>query len=69
MTLTEPVVINNLTDGWNVEQFDEGGGCLVTNFTGPNAEKRAREYAAWLVSESWRPADTADLNGVPRAEE
>lgn len=45
--MTKPEVCKNPTDGWNVEQVDDDGGCLVTIFTGPEAEKRARDYAAW----------------------
>ena len=29
---------------WRVEYFDEDGGCYVTIFAGPGAEKRARDY-------------------------
>ena len=29
---------------WRVEYFDEDGGCYVTLFAGPKAEKRARDY-------------------------
>jgi hypothetical protein len=35
-------------DEWRVEYFDDDGGCYVTIFTGPEAEKRARDYAAAL---------------------
>jgi hypothetical protein len=30
---------------WRVEYFDEDGGCYVTIFAGPAAERRARDYA------------------------
>lgn len=43
-TLSKPEVCLNPIEGWNVEQFDGDGGCLVTIFTGPDAEKRARSY-------------------------
>src|SRR4051812_7320619 len=46
VTLTKPALIQNPHGGWNVEQFDDDGGCYVTNFTGPDAEARARAYAA-----------------------
>jgi hypothetical protein len=29
---------------WRVEYFDSDGGCYVTIFSGPEAEKRARDY-------------------------
>jgi hypothetical protein len=29
---------------WRVEYFDEDGGCYVTVFAGPAAERRARDY-------------------------
>jgi hypothetical protein len=29
---------------WRVEYIDEDGGCYVTIFAGPAAEKRARDY-------------------------
>jgi hypothetical protein len=30
--------------GWRVEWQDDDGGCYVTIFSGPAAERRAREY-------------------------
>jgi hypothetical protein len=51
-TLTKPEVCKNPVEGWNVEQIDDDGGCLVTIFTGPDAERRAREYADWQSSRS-----------------
>ena len=37
-------------DLWRVEDTDynDDGGCNVTVFEGPDAEKRAREYAEWI---------------------
>jgi hypothetical protein len=32
------------TGEWRVEYFDAEGGCYVTVFAGPKAEKRARDY-------------------------
>ena len=29
---------------WRVEYFDRDGGCYVTIFAGPRAERRARQY-------------------------
>jgi hypothetical protein len=49
--LTEPEVAPNAINGWNVEQFDEDGACLMVIFTGPKAEARAREYAEILRNE------------------
>lgn len=39
---------------WRVEAIDFGseGECYVAIFSGPDAEDRAREYAAWKNSES-----------------
>jgi hypothetical protein len=33
---------------WRVEYFDSDGGCYVTIFSGPEAEARARDYAAGI---------------------
>jgi hypothetical protein len=33
---------------WRVEYFDDDGGCYVTIFAGPEAERRARDYAVAL---------------------
>jgi hypothetical protein len=30
---------------WRVEYCDDDGGCYVTVFAGPEAERRARDYA------------------------
>lgn len=35
---------------WRVEYFDDDGGCYVTIFSGPFAEKRARDYADALAA-------------------
>ena len=32
------------TGEWRVEYFDADGGCYVTVFAGPKAERRARDY-------------------------
>jgi hypothetical protein len=32
------------TGEWQVEYFDDDGGCYVTVFAGPKAERRARNY-------------------------
>jgi hypothetical protein len=36
------------TGEWYVEYFDDDGGCYVTVFGGPEAERRACEYFAAL---------------------
>jgi hypothetical protein len=44
---------------WRVEAFDEEGRCHMATFSGPLAEVRAREYAAWKNDEVFvvmRPA-------------
>jgi hypothetical protein len=33
-------------NAWRVEAFDDDGACFVTVFYGPDAERRARTYAA-----------------------
>ena len=35
---------------WRVEYFDDDGGCYVTIFAGPAAERRARDYFNSLKS-------------------
>jgi hypothetical protein len=35
---------------WRVEYQDDDGGCYVTVFAGPEAERRAREYFEALRS-------------------
>jgi hypothetical protein len=35
---------------WRVEYFDEDGGCYVAIFGGPEAERRARDYANALTA-------------------
>src|SRR3954466_15181339 len=32
------------TGEWRVEYFDDDGGCYITIFAGPAAERRARDY-------------------------
>jgi hypothetical protein len=34
-------------EDWRVETTDEDGGCYVNIFSGPEARRRAEEYAAW----------------------
>ena len=40
---------------WRAEYFDDDGGCYVTIFAGPFAEKRAREYAEALKARKLAP--------------
>jgi len=47
--MTKPEICKNPIEGWNVEQFDDDGGCLVTVFTGPKSKERAEEYAGFLT--------------------
>jgi hypothetical protein len=35
---------------WFIEWFDGDGGCYVTTFNGPLAERRARDYFGALKS-------------------
>jgi hypothetical protein len=35
---------------WRVEYFDDDGGCYITIFAGPAAERRARDYFISLKS-------------------
>ena len=43
--MTRAEVAPNAVEGWNVEQFNDDGACLLAIFSGPNAEERARHYA------------------------
>ena len=38
------------TGEWRVEYFDDDGGCYITIFAGPAAERRARDYFISLKS-------------------
>ncbi|MDN7356350.1 hypothetical protein [Acetobacter senegalensis] len=38
-------------DFWHVEKLVEDGGIERADFAGPDAEKRAREYALWKYGE------------------
>ena len=38
------------TGEWRVEYFDDDGGCYITIFAGPAAERRARDYFTSLQS-------------------
>jgi hypothetical protein len=40
---------------WRVEYFDDDGGCCVTVFAGPGAERRAQDYADALKAGVLRP--------------
>lgn len=40
---------------WRVQYVDNDGGCYVTIFAGPFAEKRAREYAVALSGRKLAP--------------
>src|SRR3954451_7000970 len=37
------------TGEWRVEYFDDDGGCYITIFAGPAAERRARDYLTPLT--------------------
>jgi hypothetical protein len=43
------------SDEWNVEQFDTDGTCYMAIFIGPNAKRRAEEYAGWRNRPKPRP--------------
>ena len=40
---------------WRVEYFDDDGCCFVIIFGGPDAERRARDYAGALKAGTLRP--------------
>jgi hypothetical protein len=44
----EVVMCSEHADEWRAEAFDDEGQCYVVIFTGPEAEARARAYAAWV---------------------
>jgi hypothetical protein len=52
-------------EDWRVEHTDynDDGGCTVTVFAAPDAEKRAREYAEWLESKPPRPSAVQAMPG------
>lgn len=56
MSLTKPAIVPNRIEGINVEQFDEDGACYMAIFVGPDAEKRARDYAEWLSADGAKSA-------------
>jgi hypothetical protein len=37
-------------DEWRIEYMDSDGGCYVTTFAGPEAERRARDYFGAIKS-------------------
>ena len=37
----------NEGEGWTIEAIDSDGSIYKTDFTGPDAEKRAEEYMLW----------------------
>lgn len=54
----EAVKSRNAVDEWRVEAVDDDGegDCCVTLFSGPSAERRAEEYAAWKNRTAPSPA-------------
>jgi hypothetical protein len=52
------------TGEWRVEYFDDDGGCYVTIFAGPAAERRARDLRGGLAYEH-----VVDLSEIGRAED
>jgi hypothetical protein len=51
---------------WRVEYFDDDGGCYVTVFAGPEAERRAREYADALKAGVLKPITVGSAARVDR---
>ena len=55
-------------DTWRVEYFDFKGDCYLTRFSGPAAERRARDYVLGAprphhpAAVSWSHEHTDDLN-------
>lgn len=49
MMIFEVIQDRRHSSDWRVEAIrdDSEGECYVAIFTGPDAERRAREYAAW----------------------
>ena len=45
----EVVRSRSAQDEWAAEAIDDDGACYVTLFSGPNAQQRAEEYAAWKM--------------------
>ena len=52
---------------WRVETVrdDSEGECYVAIFTGPDAERRAREYAAWKNQGAAYPRDVKPSGSLP----
>jgi hypothetical protein len=48
---------------WRVEYFDSDGGCYVTIFAGPEAEKRARDYFKALKGKWLKIIRATDAEG------
>lgn len=49
-TMWAVVPDRNTPGDWRVEGFDADGRCYVSIFAGPEAERRATEYHAWLAA-------------------
>ena len=48
-----------VVDELRVEAINQGGEVYVTLFSGPNAQNRAKEYAAWKNAWAWKNASQA----------
>jgi hypothetical protein len=51
---------------WRVEYFDDDGGCSVTMFAGPEAERRARDYADAFKAGVLKQVTVGPAAGVDR---
>ena len=48
--MSDPAIVfacRVIRDEWRVERIEDDGSIEVTIFSGPMAERRAREYAEW----------------------
>ena len=52
---SKPRVVRDKIDGhdWRVEWFGPDGECYVAIFCGPEADKRAEKYAAFVEGSNW----------------
>jgi hypothetical protein len=50
---------------WRVEYFDADGGCYVTIFAGPGAQRRAQDYADALRAGVLKLVTVGPVEGKP----
>ena len=53
------------TGEWRVEYFDDDGACYVTVFSGPQAERRARDYLRPSSLDGCEPSERSSARRTP----